>query len=255
MKIFNVSTISPKAFVHAASSNTTVTNPVETKAPAKDTVSFSGKNDESICDNFGLLKEDYTDFDNTASITNLFDVQAKENNDKKVLDKFFCNTKDKKIGFFGDEMDFAKALHNKTIKPDNFDASSNEKFSLIAYDNDGVHYNLKYDKKTHELVSASANIIKKDCHEPMERIAIKPSKNNDGEYIAHYQFIYDKNGERAVEDTYVLFDKNLQAKASHTDKSFQYSDGEKEVQKFARTYDVDGMPEEASVIEYSPYIW
>ncbi len=258
MKILNVSTISPKIInsIHNNPAATTATNPIGANTPAKDVISFSGKDDESICDNFGLLKEDYADFENSANITNLFNTTTKENDNKKlVMDKFFCNTRDKKIGFFGDEVDFAKALNNKEIRPDNFDASSNAKFSMISYENDGVRYNLKYNKTTHQLVSGSAEIIKNNPDEPMERIAIKPSKNNEGEYIAHYQFINDKNGERAIEDTYVLFDKNLQAKASHTDKSFQYSDGEKEVQKFARTYDEEGMPAIADVIEYAPYIW
>ncbi len=252
MKILNVSTFSPKAlnFVHATQPDTIATNPVESKAPTKDTVSFRGK-DESICNNFGLLREDYEN-----GITNLFGTSVKENqNDESVLDKFFWNAKDKQIGFFGDEMDFAKALNDKAIRPDNFDASSNAKFSMISYDNDGIRYNLKYDKKTHMLVSASAEIAKQTPYDPIERIAIKPSKNNEGEYIAHYQFIDSHNGERAVEDTYVLFDKNLQAKASHTQKSFRYSDGEQEVQKFARTYDVDGMPEMVDAEECIPYIW
>ena len=172
-----------------------------------------------------------------------------------MLAKFVWNANDKKVGFFGDELDFAAALKNKDIKTKDFDAVSNEKFSLISYQSEGIKYNLKYDKKTHELVAASAGILKDSPKDAIERIAIKKSNNNEGDYVFHYQFIDDNNGERAVEDTYVLFDKNMQAKASHTEKYFQYSDGEREEQKFACTYDEDGMPETADTKELSPYIW
>lgn len=257
MKIQNVSPVMFKNLngLQNTQPAPTVTSPVESK-PVKDIVSFSGSDlDESICNNFGLLKESYED-EAAKNITNCFDTSVKEGSNKKsMLDKFSWKTKDNPINFFGDEMDFVKALKEKQFDTKNFNAISNERLNLISYDNDGVHYNLKYDKKTHELLAASAEIIKQNIDDAIERIAIKPSRNNNGEYVAHYQFIDDKNGERAVEETYVLFDKNLQPKASHTSKSFQYSDGEEEVQKFARTYDLEGMPEEASVVEYSPYTW
>ncbi len=257
MKILNVSTISSKVLtpIHNMQPAATVSNPLPTRTLSKDTVSFRGHDDDNICDNFGLLKEDYIDLENDASITNHFDTKAKENkNSELVLDTFSLKTNDKKIAFFGDDMDLASALEHKKVAAQNLETISNEKFSIISYDNEGVHYNLKYNKESHQLVAGSAEIIKNNYKDPIERVAIKPSRNNDG-YIAHYQFIDDKNGERAVEDSYVLFDKNLQAKASHTSKSFQYSDGEKEVQKFARTYNMDGMPEEANVKDCIPYVW
>lgn len=253
MKILNVSSMQPKAINTV--NNQPVTTPVTTKPMPSDSVSFSGKKEDNVCNYFGLLK-DCDNFDNPQYITNHFEAKARVNkNEEMVLDKFIWKTKDKKIGFFGSELDFAQALQNKQIKTTNFDAISNEKFSIISYDNDGVHYNLKYNKNSHELVSASASIIKETPKDAIERIAIKPSNNDKGKYIAHYQFIDDKGGERAVEDTYVLFDDNLQAKASHTEKYFQYSDGEKEEQKFACKYDEEGMPESAETKELSPYIW
>ncbi len=257
MKILNVS---PAMFKNLNfSQNTqpapTVTSPVEPK-PVKDIVSFSGSDyDESICDNFGLLKEFYED-EVPQCITNCFDTSVKEgSNNATMLDKFSWKTKDNPVDFFGDELDFVKALNEKQIKPENFNARSNAKFSLISYDNDGAHYDLKYNKNTHELLSASAEIIKQSPEDAIERISIKPSKNNDGEYVAHYQFIDDKNGERAVEESYILFDENLQPKASHTVKSFQYSDGEKEEQKFACTYDEEGTAQKVDMREFIPYIW
>lgn len=248
MKILNVSNISPKAANVA--NNIAVTRPITSAKAVSDSVSFGCNDDDCVCNNFGLLKEDQN------YITNHFETQTKLNkNEEPVLDKFVWNANDKKVGFFGDELDFATALKNKDIKTKNFDAVSNEKFSLISYQSEGINYNLKYDKKTHELVAASGSVLKDSPQDAIERIAIKKSNNNNGDYVFHYQFIDDNNGERAVEDTYVLFDKNMQAKASHTEKYFQYSDGEKEEQKFAYTYDEEGMPETADAKELSPYIW
>lgn len=251
MKITNVSPALFKNlnFMQNTQPATTVTSPVESK-PSKDIVSFSGYDEnESICNNFGLLTEDCLD------VSKHFDTKTKENKDsEQVLDTLLWNVKDKKVGFFGDEMDFATALEKNEFKPKNFNAKSNAKFSIISYDNEGIHYNLKYDKNTHALVNASAEIIKDNAKDAIERIAVKQSKNNEGDYIAHYQFIDDKNGERAVEETYILFDKNMNVKASHTAKSFQYSDGEKEEQKFARVYE-DGIPQTADIKDTVPYIW
>ncbi len=248
MKILNVSNISPK--VANIANNIAVTRPITTAKAVSDSVSFGCNDDNSVCNNFGLLKDD------GSYITNYFETQTKLNkNEEPVLAKFVWNANDKKVGFFGDELDFATALKNKDIKTKDFDAVSNEKFSLISYQSEGIKYNLKYDKKTHELVAASAGVLKDSPKDAIERIAIKKSNNNEGDYVFHYQFIDDSNSERAVEDTYVLFDKNMQAKASHTEKYFQYSDGEKEEQKFACTYDEDGMPETADTKELSPYIW
>lgn len=248
MKILNASNISPK--VTNVANNIAVTRPITTAKAVSDSVSFGCNDDDCVCNNFGLLKDD------GSYITNHFETQTKLNkNEEPVLAKFVWNANDKKVGFFGDELDFAAALKNKDIKTKDFDAVSNEKFSLISYQSEGIKYNLKYDKKTHELVAASAGILKDSPQDAIERIAIKKSNNNNGDYVFHYQFIDDNNSERAVEDTYVLFDKNMQAKASHTEKYFQYSDGEREEQKFACTYDEDGMPETADTKELSPYIW
>lgn len=248
MKILNVSNISPKAANVA--NNIAVTKPITSAKAVSDSVSFGCNEDDGICNHFGLLKDD------GSYIANHFETQTKLNkNEEPVLAKFVWNANDKKVGFFGDELDFATALKNKDIKTKNFDAVSNEKFSLISYQSEGINYNLKYDKKTHELVAASGSVLKDSPQDAIERIAIKKSNNNNGDYVFHYQFIDDNNGERAVEDTYVLFDKNMQAKASHTEKYFQYSDGEKEEQKFAYTYDEEGMPETADAKELSPYIW
>ena len=255
MKIINVQPALYKNLNSIQNTRSTVTSPVISK-PVKDIVSFSGLDDEeSICDRFGLLKEGCVDRA-AENITNCFETSVKKGEEKEVtLNKFSWKANDNQIDFFGDELDFVKALNEKKIKTEDFNALTNEKFSMISYNSGGAHYDLKYDKKTHELVSASAELIKKNPDDSIERIAIKPSKNEEGNYVAHYQFIDDKNGERAVEETYVLFDKNLRAKASYTSKFFRYSDGEKEEQKFARTYDLEGVPEEADTLEYSPYIW
>ena len=255
MKIINVQPALYKNLNSIQNTRSTVTSPVISK-PVKDIVSFSGLDDEeSICDRFGLLKEGCVDRA-AENITNCFETSVKKGEEKEVtLNKFSWKANDNQIDFFGDELDFVKALNEKKIKTEDFNALTNEKFSMISYNSGGAHYDLKYDKKTHELVAASAGVLKDSPKDAIERIAIKKSNNNEGDYVFHYQFIDDSNSERAVEDTYVLFDKNMQAKASHTEKYFQYSDGEREEQKFACTYDEDGMPETADTKELSPYIW
>ena len=235
--------------------------PIETKPLTPDTVSFSGNyvdDEENICNSFGLLNKTYED-ENASYITNFFETHAKENNNEKLaMSKFAWTTKDKNIEFYGNEMDFVNAIKRKKSeksKVSNFTATSNEKMSLISYDREGVHYDVKYDRKTHDLISAAAEIIKSSPEDAIERMEIRPSRKNENDYVVKYQFIDDRNGERAVEETYILFNNMLQAKASHTEKYFEYSDGEKEEQKFARYYDEEGLPRPASPRAVVPYNW
>lgn len=255
MKILAIPAFSPKLPALRMKNNPQVSLPETLNTLNKDTVSFkSRKSEESMCDNFGLLKQDYQKEEKSAYITNHFNISKKDNK-KSSMNEFLFNIRDRQIGFFGDERDLAKALLKKHINTSKFNAYSNEKYSVVEYTTDGVDYTLHYDKKTHNIVKADAGVIKKDNNSPIEKIEIKPSRTKSGEYVARYQFISDSNGERAVEDTYILFDSSMNAKASYTNKYFQYSDGEKETQKFGRSYDAAGLPETSSIPEAEAYTW
>lgn len=256
MKILAIPAFSPKNTFSSMKSNTPVSLPAAFNTLNKDTVSFKGqKSEESMCDSFGLLKQDYQENEkNDAYITNYFNTSAK-NNQKTYMNEFLFNTRGKQIGFFGDERDLARALQRDSIKTSDFAAHSDAKYNFVKYISDGVDYTLHYDKKTHNLVKASASIRKEDEDSPVEKIEIKPSRSKKGEYVARYQFISDINGERAVEDTYILFDSRMTAKASYTNKYFQYSDGEKETQKFGRSYNEAGLPKSEEMSESEAYTW
>ena len=226
-------------------SNKNITNPVTYSqniysTPLKaDTVSFKAKEKETICDDFGLLRAANCE-DEDFNINDHFNATTKYNSDEKVvLDKFSLNLIQKNIGFYGDERDLARALKTKQEPAEDFSAASDDKYNLISYVKDGVKYSLRYDKKSHELVKGVAVVKDEESKTQQEFGYVKIARTQSGEYFSNYKLMMDSKGETAIEDSYIIFDKDIKVKTSTTNKEFRYSDGARESQTIERQYDAE----------------
>lgn len=272
MKVFAVPLFSARGQMsvnHAAqNSQPQFVSNLKMSTPLKqDTVSFKGKSEckafglmnEGVCNDFGLMKKNCEDYgDNLAGmdINNLFSVMQKENKKgEAVLDSFVWNSKQGKVQFFGDEQGLAKFLENSGKKVTHFSAEADEETSRISYDSEKFHYNLTYDKDTHQLRNAVAAVIRNDENKQFETIILKPSSKNEGKYIAEYRFRDSQNGEDAFENSFILFNKDMRIEKSQTAKNFRYSDGAQEILQFSNSYDTEGYGKITDDRDYEHYSW
>ena len=223
----------------------------------KDTVSFSGNQDNTRFDSFGLMQKD---FDDKYNIKDSFNIDStKDNNDKTVLNKFEFNFKnsDRTVQFFGQEKDFVKALREKTLKTKDFKTSDDSKFYHISFNDKNVYYELKYDKETGKLSNGSAIAVTKGNINSMERIEIKPSAQKPDSYAVYYKLIQKIKNYTAVEDTCLLYksDKDIPNSSYTTKYLLDEKNGINKKQSFVKVYDEDGFAknyesEDSSIVVY-----
>ena len=248
MKILSVSPI------HFNNTSSNGTNPVQNPQISfglklqntlhNDTVSFKKNEESAFFNEFGLLQKEYDE--NPINIKNLFNIDSKENADKKiVLNTFKWNLKnsDKPVLFFGDQKAFAKALGDKEIKTQDFESRDDSNIYYISYRDKNIRYNLKYDKLSGKLIKASASTVTKGDNPAFERVEIKPSVKKQNSYIVHYKFIQSIKNSSAVEDTYLLYEAGKDVpEASYTTKHMYYrSMGKDKQQSFVKVYNEDGF--------------
>lgn len=272
MKILGISAVSPINFVKAKRSQKQLsfgnsTSPVMCQPLRKDTVSFKGiEEDDSVFDAYGLISKNNTDVEENDSVKSGFVINKTKNKDgKNVLKDFVWNNPDlarddvksklSKVKFIGNERQLADDLADKKIPSENFNIAADGKYHQVSFDSEGLKYKLKYNRKTHELVSASAETIKENDSDVYERVSLRPSQYADGDYVVRYQFMHENKGELAIEDSFLLYKGDKQyPEVSKTVKKFQYSDGALESQEFTKVYTEDG---EAKTVKgnVQPHKW
>ncbi len=210
----------------------------------QDTVSFKRNEENDFSYEFGLLQKEYDE--NPVNIKNLFSIDSKENDEKKmVLNTFKWNLKnaDNPVLFFGEQKAFAKALGDKEIKTKDFESRNDSNAYYISYYDKNVNYNLKYDKTSGKLINAAASTVVKGDNPIFERVEIKPSVKKPNSYIVHYKFIQNIKNNSAVEDTYLLYEAGKDIpEASYTTKNMYYRNtGSMKKQSFVKVYNEDGF--------------